>query len=193
MKNRSDQEILEKIREKDENTILYLRKEYLPMIRYMLLNYRYSDGVRTIKGSLNDTDDILHDALYVVIKKILSGDFKLTSKLSTYFYAVSKNLLKVKLRKELLEMNYKDYNEDYKYSGDNTDFLYDKNLQKNAFEHYFQTLSKVCREILNLYWLEYSVTEISDKLGNTKNYIMKRKYECQNKLIKLIKNNPDNI
>lgn len=189
----SDLEILENIKEKDEKTILYLRREYLPMVKYMILNYRYSDGKRTITASQNDVDDLLHDALYVLIKKIISGNFNLTSKLSTYFYAVSKNLLKIKLRKVLLEMNYKDYNEDHKYSPDITDTLYDNNLQKNAFEYYFQSLSEVCKEILNLYWLEFSVAEISSKLGNTKNYIMKRKYECQNRLIKLIQKNPDNI
>lgn len=193
MKGMSDLEILENIKEKDEKTILYLRREYLPMVKYMILNYRYSDGKRTITASQNDVDDLLHDALYVLIKKIISGNFNLTSKLSTYFYAVSKNLLKIKLRKVLLEMNYKDYNEDHKYSPDITDTLYDNNLQKNAFEYYFQSLSEVCKEILNLYWLEFSVAEISSKLGNTKNYIMKRKYECQNRLIKLIQKNPDNI
>ena len=193
MKRRSDQEILENIKEKDEKTILYLRREYLPMVKYMVLNYRYSDGIRTITGSQNDVDDLLHDALYVLIKKILSGNFNLTSKLSTYFYAVSKNLLKVKLRKKLLEMNYKDYNEDHKYSPDSADILYDENLQRNAFDYYFEALSKVCKEILNMYWLEFSVAEIAEKTGNTKNYIMKRKYECQNRLIKLIQKNPDNI
>ena len=193
MKRISDREILKKIKKKDESTILYLRREYLPMVKYMILNYRYSDGIRTITATQNDADDLLHDALYVLIKKIIGENFELTSKLSTYFYAVSKNLLKVKLRKKLLEMNYKDYNEDHKYSPDRTDILYDKNLQKNAFEYYFQSLSEVCKEILNLYWLEFSVAEISSKLGNTKNYIMKRKYECQNRLIKLIQKNPDNI
>lgn len=193
MKKYSDKELIEKIKEKDEDTIYKLRMEYLPMVKYMVLNYRYSDGNRAVLASQNEVEDLLHDALYVVIKKILDGNLNLTSKLSTYFYAVCKNLLKVKLKKKLFEKNYKNYNKDYINSPGKTDELYDKNLKKNAFDHYLQQLSKGCQEMLSLYWLEYSVADISEKLGFTKNYVMKRKYECKTKLVNLIKNNPDNL
>ena len=189
----TDKEILKNIKEKDEKTIYYLRMEYLPLVKYMVLNYVYSNGKITTSGSQSDVEDILHDALYIVIKKILSDNFILTSKLSTYFYAVSKNLLKVKLHRKLFELEYKKFNKDYIFNPGKTDILYDKNLKKKAFDYYFEQLSNGCQEMLNLYWLEYSVTDISNKLGFTKNYVMKRKYECKNKLVDLIKKNPDNL
>lgn len=55
MDRKTDQEILEKIEERDEKTICYLRKEYLPMVKYMVQNYKYSDGKRTISAELGNT------------------------------------------------------------------------------------------------------------------------------------------
>lgn len=193
MKKKTDLEILENIRARDEKTMHYLFKEYLPIIKYMVSNYKYSDGKIGVSGNESDVNDLFHDALYIVIKKITSENFELTSKLSTYFYAVSKNLLRTRLQKRLVEKKHRGFIEGNIYEPEETDVLFDKNLKKDVFEYYFQALSKVCKEILNMYWLEYSVAEISSKLGNTEKYIRKRKYECQKRLIDFIKKNPDNI
>jgi len=193
--NLSDQLIIENIKKKDEKTIYKLRLEYLPLVKYMVLNYKYSDGKRFVSAEQSDAEDLLHDALYILIKKITDGNFKLTSKLSSYFYAICKNLLKVKLNKKLHELEYRNsqMNEMVEVKEESQDLLLDKNLHKQAFDYYFKKLSKSCQDVLSLYWLEYSVSQISEKLGFTKNYIMKRKYECKNKLIKLVKENPENI
>lgn len=196
MRNKTDKELIELIKNKDNKTILFLRKEYEPMVRYMILNFRYSDGDNAVSALLSDTEDLLHDAFYILTDKIINKNFELTSKLSTYFYAVAKNLLKLKLRKKLLEKNKNIYNADFEYKlnqGNKTDYLYDENLKRKAFDYYFKQISEVCRKILNLYWLEYTVKEISEELGYTDNYIMKRKYECTNRLIKLIKKNADQL
>jgi len=192
MQKNKDSELIKRILAKDEKVIVELRKKYFPMIKYMVMNYKYSDGTNISTGNFDDAEDILHDTFYIIIKKIFNKKLSLTSKLSTYFYAVSKNLLKVKLNKRLHEIRYRKYNENEIFSYEKTDKFFDNNLKKNAFEYYFSKLSKGCTEILKLYWLEYSVAETAEKLGNTKNYIMKRKYECQKKLIKLIKENKDN-
>ncbi|NPA67325.1 MAG: sigma-70 family RNA polymerase sigma factor [Chlorobi bacterium] len=196
MQRLSDKELIERIKAKDDKVILFLRREYEPMIRYMILNYAFSDGETTVSASLSDAEDLLHDTFYILLDKILNKDFKLTAKLSTYFYAVAKNLLKLKLRKKLLETKKSAYNADFDYKQtetDKTDYLYDKKLKKNAFDYYFNRLSEVCKKILNLYWMNYSVTEIAEKLEYKKNYVMKRKYECTKRLTKLIKDNEDNL
>ncbi len=192
----TDKEIIENIKRKDDKTILFLRKEYESMIKYMILNYRFSDGNVSVSASLTDAEDLLHDALYILLDKIINKNFELKSKLSTYFYAVAKNLLKLKLRKKLLETKKSNYNADFEYKQNQestADYLYDKNLKQHAFDYYFKQLSEVCQKILNLYWLSYSVKEISEKLGYNKNYIMKRKYECTLRLTKLIKKNADQL
>ena len=196
MRNKTDKELIKLIKDKNNKAILFLRKEYEPMIKYMILNFRYSDGNNSVSAVLSDTEDLLHDAFYILTDKIFNKKFELTSQLSTYFYAVAKNLLKLKLRKKLLEKSKNTYNADFEYNlsqGNKTDYLYDENLKRKAFDYYYKQLSEVCQKILNLYWLEYSVKEISETIGYTDNYIMKRKYECTNRLIKLIKKNADQL
>jgi len=39
MHKKTDKEIIENIKRKDDKTILFLRKEYEPMVKYMILNY----------------------------------------------------------------------------------------------------------------------------------------------------------
>ena len=100
------------------------------------------------------------------------------------------------MRKKLLEKTKNTYNADFEYKlnqGNKTDYLYDENLKRNAFEYYFKQLSEVCQKLLNLYWLSYSVKEISENLGYSKNFIMKRKYECTQRLTKLIRKNTDQL
>ncbi len=191
--NITDQEIIEKIKQEDHKTISGLRKEYYMMVRYFVSYYRYSNGTYSAQASVSDIDDLLQETFYIIIKKILNEELVLTSKLSTYFYSIFKNLLKVHLRKKLLDTKYRVHNIQNHENDEKFELIYDKNLKQNAFDYYFDKLSDVCRNILNHYWLELSVAEIAKKLGNTKNYIMKRKYECKNRLIKLIKENPDNI
>ncbi len=193
MNKMTDQEIVEQIEKKDPNAILYLRKEYYPIVLFLAdkLGIQTDQGVRYVNDY--EVEDIFNDALYVLVEKIFKGDFTLTAKLSTYFYAVCKNMIKVKLKRILLDIQFRDSEEWTSEESNEVEACYVDEMKQTIFDHYYQTLSKVCKEILNYYFLSYSVSEISEKTGNTKNYVMKRKYECQNRLMLLIKSNPDKI
>jgi RNA polymerase sigma factor (sigma-70 family) len=187
----SDKQIIANIENKDEKTLRLLRSEYLPLVKYMVLNYNYSDGKRFVTAEAEEAEDLLHDALYILIKKILDGKLILTGKLSSYFYAICKNLLKVKLKKKLHELQYR--KETFENVESSEEFIFDANLKKKIFDHYFNKLKKSCQEIMKMYWLDYSVKEIAKETGFTKNYVMKHKYECKKKLMELVKRNPENI
>ena len=55
----------------------------------------------------------------------------------------------------------------------------------------FDTLDPVSKDILSLFWQEFSLIEIAEKLGYTYGYIRKKKSECQSELLKRISNHPD--
>ncbi len=193
MKRYTDQQIIENILKKDAETMQFLHNEYLPIVKYLVYHCSYRSEKVNVQLYETDAEDILYDALYILIKKIYDNNFVLTSKLSTYVYAVCKNLVKMKLKKKYYEVKYQDAAVNHTEFADDFDEYYDDHLKNNVFEHYYQMLSGMCKEILKYYWTDYSVAEIAEKTGNTKNYIMKRKYECQNRLIELIKLNPDHI
>jgi RNA polymerase sigma factor (sigma-70 family) len=193
MKKYSDQEIINHLRDRNGDAVKYVIKKYMPMIKYMAASYKYSDGNLLLTGSEEDGEDVFQEALYIIMKKIDSDELKLTAKFSTFMYAVSKNLLKLKLKKRLANERYK---KELKAEFDPIEepsIHYDKNKKREIFEHYFLKLSPVCKKILKLSWKDHSNIEIAENLGNTVKYITKRKHECKKRFIELIKNNPDNI
>lgn len=193
MRKYSDQEIIEHLKERNGEAIQYLLKKYLPMVKYMTLNYKYSDGRIVITGDEYDAEDVFQEALYIIIKKIDSGEFKLTAKFSTFFYAVSKNLLKLRLKTRLSDERYKLENKTEVQTVDEPVESYDLKKKQMIFDHYFAKLSPVCKKILKLSWQDYSNIEIAEELGNTVKYIAKRKHECKKRFIELIQTNPDNV
>ena len=193
MEKYSDELIIKHLRERKSDAVSYIVKKYLPMIKFMVSDYNYSEG--QISASLNedDAEDIFQESLYIIIKKIDSGDLKLTVKFSTYLYAVCKNLLKYKLKKLITEQKYKTNEAENTVIVEDTAEIYKTNKRQELFDHYFLLLSPVCKNILKMSWSDYSQTEIADKLGNTIKYIRKRKHECKKRLIELILKNPDKI
>lgn len=179
----TDQEIVESLKNRKGDAVRFVSEEYLPMIVYM---------VEKMDGSYNDAEDIFQEALIIIIKKIDSGELKLTAKFSTYLYAVCKNLWLYQLNKNKVDdkLQLEDVEETYEPDYDEK---YDKALQQKQFWHYYEQLSDVCRKILRLYWLDLPVKKIAEDMGNTEKYIRKRKYECKKKLVELILKNKDRI
>ena len=110
-------------------------------------------------------------------------------KFKTFLYSVCENLWKSVLEKRKAASNYfyrrldqtseKDFSEEY-----------DNQLYENMLNDVFETLDPTCKEILKLYWQEYSPMEIAEKLGYTYGYVRKKKCECQAELLKRISNHP---
>ena len=82
----SDQEIIDHLKERKSEAVRHIIRKYLPMVKYMVKEFRFSDGNILIKGSEKDAEDIFQEALYIIIKKIDSGEFRLTAKFSTFLY-----------------------------------------------------------------------------------------------------------
>jgi RNA polymerase sigma factor (sigma-70 family) len=179
----SDKEILQGLKDRQHDVVLFITNKYLPMITYM---------IERMGGSSHDVEDIFQEALMAIIDKLDKNKLKLTASFSTYIYSVCKNLRlvqihKLKREKELMYVYLKDV-----YYPD-TDSYRTKEARKEKFWYYFEQLSQVCKEILRLYQGKFSVKDIANELGNTEKYIRKRKYECKNRLAKLVMENKDSI
>jgi RNA polymerase sigma factor (sigma-70 family) len=183
MKMYSDQEILTGLKNRKRDVVLFITNEYLPMITHM---------INRMGGSNQDSEDIFQEALMSIINKIDNNKLILTSSFSTYLYAVCKNLRLCQIYQIKRENEYMYvYLKEMYYSEKETDKI--REVREKRFWHYFEQLSDVCKQILQLYHEKYSVKEIADELGNTENYIRKRKYECKNRLAKLVIENRESI
>src|SRR5690606_18400997 len=79
----SDETIVEEIRKGNKEALVYLYEgNYASIRNYILKN----------SGDSDDVEDILQDAVIVVWQKVSQKEFELTAKLSTFLFAVAKNL-----------------------------------------------------------------------------------------------------
>lgn len=182
MKEYTDKEIIECLRDRQSYVVSYLHDRYLPMIRMM---------VTQLGGTSDDAMDIFQDGLMILIEKLDKKEFSLTCKFKTFLYCVCENLWKSVLEKKQAAANYfvRKVDEEEK---DFTEVL-DNKLYKSIFHDAFETLDQAGKNILNLYWEEMSPQEIADKLGFTYGYVRKKKCEAQSELIMKVKTHPDYI
>lgn len=176
----SDKEIIECLRSRQSYVVRYLSDRYLPMIRLM---------VTQLGGTSEDAKDIFQDGLIIMLEKIDSNQFKLSCKFKTFLYSVCENLWKSVLEKRKAANNYFNRRLDQSSEKDFSE-EYDNQLYESMLNEVFETLDPTCKEILKLYWQEYSPMEIAEKLGYTYGYVRKKKCECQSELLKRISNHP---
>ena len=180
MQEFSDKEIIDCLRNRQSHVVRYLSDRYLPMIRLMVVN----NG-----GNSEDAKDIFQDGLVIMLEKIDSDQLVLTCKFKTFLYSICENLWRTVLEKRKAANNYftrrLDTSSDRDFSEE-----YDNQLYESLFNEAYLSLDPVCREILKLYWHDYSPQEIAEKLGYTYGYVRKKKCECQAELLKRITNHP---
>jgi RNA polymerase sigma factor (sigma-70 family) len=181
VKEYTDSEIIECLRNRQSYVVRYLSDRYIPMIRLMV----YQMG-----GTLEDARDIFQDGLIIMLEKIDNEDFVLTCKFKTFLYSVCVNLWKSVLVKRQAATNYMSRRVEYDNDKDFTE-LQDTKLYENIFYDVFETLDPVCQKILKLYWQELSPKVIADTLGYTYGYVRKKKCEGQAELILRVKKHPD--
>lgn len=150
------------------------------MIRLMM----YRNG-----GNKEDGKDVFQEGLEIILRKIDDQHFVLSCTFKTLFYSICENLWKSVLRKRHAATNYltgrtcSDYNIDF------TELL-DNELHEKIFWDAFESMDKVSKKILTLYWQGKSLRVIADTLGYTYGYVRKKKCEAQAELIDKVKNHP---
>ena len=180
VKEYTDSEIIECLRNRQSYVVHYLLDRYMPMVRLI---------VTRMGGTSEDAKDIFQDGLMIMLENIDNKQFILTCRFKTFLYCVCENLWKSVLDKRHAASNYFTRMLD---PGDEKDFtdLIDNKLYEDIFREAFESLDTVSRNILRLYWQDISPREIADKLGYTYGYVRKKKCEAQTELTEKVKNHP---
>lgn len=155
--------------------------EYLPKIESI---------IGGMGGNKDEAWEIFQEALIVIMAKAKKPDFKLTSSFYTFLVSICKfkwyNESKKKYKKELTI-------EGHDTLSSNDDILEDIH-QVERYRLYRQKLGLLdttCRQILELFFNQNSLKEITKKLNLTsENAVKQKKYQCQKKLTKLIQSDP---
>ena len=180
MKEYSDKEIIECLRNRQSYVVHWLSDRYLPMIRLMV----YQMG-----GNADDARDIFQDGLIIMLEKLDNKEFALTCKFKTFLYCVCEHLWKAVLDKRQSAINYFNRRQEPEGNSDYTDQI-DYQLYEKIFREVFETLDPIGKKILTLYWQEMSPQEIAAKLSYTYGYVRKKKSEAQSELTEKVKRHP---
>lgn len=167
-----DSEVVERIMKGDETALDFIYKQNYRTIVKMIMNH---------KGSEDEAKDVYQEALIVFWQKALRTDFVLTAKISTYIYAIAKNLWKKELdRKSRLT----EPSKDVEYENDT-----DKKERVKIINDCIASLGNVCRQVLTYYYFDgLSMQDIAQKMGFSNADTAKtKKYKCKQELDKLIK------
>ena len=174
-----DETLIKEIQEGRRNKPLeHLYKE-LPRIQSSIIG---SGGSKEI------AQEIFNDSLLILIEKIESPNFQLTSKLNTYLFGIARLLWMNELRrqKKLKELEWSNAiiltNEDIAYD-------YEKESKLLAIENILQSVSDKCKKIFDLFYFQKkSMKQIVTALGFSNiNSAKTQKYKCMEKAIQLSK------
>lgn len=170
----------------DEDYIKGLLEEKEEVLKAIYQNFAGRITAHILKngGTREDAKDVFQDALMIILQKVQSPDFELTSQFYTYLFSVCHLTFKAKRRKKA--------NQTVTIPEANT--LIDKlnietelaNREKdNIFRENFSKLGDFCQRLLRLFFDEKSMTEIAEKLDLKNEHTARtRKYRCQEKLKK---------
>lgn len=177
-----DRQLLEGLKNGDNRSISAIYKTCFPTVSHMIQNNN---------GGEDEAKDIFQEAVMVLYDKITQENFELSSKLSTFLYAVSRRLWLKQLNKK---------NETYTISDSQgleipdleTDIQshIDQEIKFDKMENALQQLGEPCHTILKDFYIRnYSMQDICEKLGYTNTDNAKtQKYKCLQRLKKLFFN-----
>lgn len=174
-----DQEILNGIRQGESKALGLLYKQHYPRIAQM---------VRTNSGTEDDARDLFQDAVMVLYGKAKQPDFKLSSSLFTFLFAVSRNLWLKKLRSAArqgvtIAMEVESMDETDKT--EQAEWLHEARMQ--LYRRKFKELGQGCQDLLRMSAAGKKITEIVEKLGlSTELFARQKKFKCKEQLTRLI-------
>ncbi len=183
-KKLTDNEIIDSIKKGKADSVLpFLYKNVQPKInRWIVKN----------NGNIDEAHDIFQDAIVRLYSKIIDSKFKTDTNINIagYIFQSCKNMWinRVKnLNKTSNELPIHLKNEEYHNNNDNNDEKQQRIIE--LFDH----LGERCKELLT-YSVFYKMTmeDISVRMGlNNANTAKTKNYKCKQRLIKLLKDNPE--
>jgi RNA polymerase sigma factor (sigma-70 family) len=179
----SVEEIIEGIKARDNCVLQYVYKNHYPSIHHFIVSN---------SGSPDDAKDIFQESIIVIYRKIKEQEhFLLNSSFKTFIYSIARNLwlkhlraIKYEGQKIQDQQKFIDLKEEpFKVSSED--------LKLSLYQKYFKLLPEDCQNILNLTARDIPQKEIAQAMNfKSENYVKKRKHNCKEKLIEMIKKDP---
>ncbi len=184
MRRLSTSEIINGIRRNDPQVLRYVYHTYFKKVESFVVSN---------KGGVNEAPDLFQEAMIVIFQRVQKEGLTLKSSFKSYFFGVIR-----KLWLKHLEANRKLPAQESFDSGDIDVFqavdelynAYDQAILRQLIMKHYNALGEQCRLILELQARRVTMHDIAERLGVSENFVKKRKYECKEKLIRDLMNDP---
>jgi len=170
-KRLNEKQLLEQLQVGNEEAFFQLyRDNYTTVRNYIMRN----------NGRPEDAEDLLQEAVVVVWENIRKPGFELSSKLSTFLFAIVKRMWMKKLNKNM-RISYDDAKVEAAVESYQPDFV---NEKLSISQELLNQLDERCKEILTLfYFIDMDTQAIATKMGLANADVVKsKKYQCFKKL-----------
>ena len=166
----------------DRTVLTRMYGALFPLIRRLILD----NG-----GSEADAKDVFQDAIIVLYEKAKKPDFQLTSKFSTFFYGVCRNLWwSRQQKKSASEVTIPEHAKYIPDEASEVDLLQVE--RGKLFYKALRALGEDCQRLLQLFFQKLSMDEIAREMGfASEGYARRRKSQCKDRLVELIKNDAE--
>jgi len=176
----SDHDIIQGIVIGDNRTISRIYKLYYPAIARMIINNN---------GTEDEAKDIFQESVLVLYNKVTQKQFELSSKLSTFLYAVSRRLWLKQLTRKGSVANSSDISdyEDILQVEEDMDKHQENEAKFDKMNLALQELGEPCKTLLKDFYIKnLSMKDIQEKFGYTNTDNAKtQKYKCLQRLKKI--------
>lgn len=184
MASYTSEELFEGVARHDSDVLQHIYVEYFRNLKsYVSQN----------KGSVEDTRDLFQETVVAIFQRVSQESFTVECSFSTYFFATARILWLKELhsRKQLPSQSFSETKIELTATEENdlTNSI-DAMLQHNLYQKHFMKLSGRCQILLQLYIEQVSLAEIAEMMGVTEKFVKKKKFECKEKLLKRIQNDP---
>ena len=174
----STQEILEGIKNSRSAILTFIYEQFYPMI------YQY---VLTNSGNHEEARDLFQEGIIVLYEKSLQSDFKLTSGIGTFLYAVCQKMWLNKLNRQKKRESLQDKIPE---QAEEKDLLNEETTERQyLLNQLFKKIGESCRKILmKKYYEKRKDKEIAEELNlSGADYVKTQRYRCLKQLKKLYK------
>lgn len=175
----NDSQLIEGIKRKEAQAFKQLYRYHTGAFKAMIL----SNG-----GTQTDADDIEQLVIIHLYEKVITGDFKLTAKLSTYMYSVARNMWLKRASKKNLTLSSDDDTLNLPEISEEIEIQIDpKDDEEEILVKSIANLGDTCKQILTKFYYEKkNMRTISNELPDlTEDNLRKRKYKCMQQLKKI--------
>lgn len=179
----SVEEIIEGIKARDNCVLQYIYKIYYPTVHHLII---------TNSGTPDDAKDVFQECIIIIFRKVKEQEhFLLNSSFKTFMYSIARHVWLKHLRNQKYEGQKIQDQQSFIELKDEPFKVSNEDLKMSLYQKYFKLLPEDCQNILKLTARDIPQKEIAQALNfKSENYVKKRKHNCKEKLIEMIKQDP---